>query len=340
MTTIKDCDLLERVNWIKDATSGKDLGVGQLTSFYIHGGFIHASDGRMVVGTPFPMDGIGTVLVPCEPFLKVLANRPPGDFSWEMDQERLTLKRGRFRGKVKLLPPDLWQYPPLDTTGQELPERLVEGLQALLPFVSENATKPWATCILAKGDYLYASNNIVVARVNVGPAAFEAFGDEGLMIPRWVAEFIAHRVEGLEWWAFNAERGQLTFGWEDGSWARTSMIVDKFPPVETVLEKMYREPTVEITPEWRTALLRVGKITGDPVLRLREDGVYGAGGEAVLVEDEASTPVPEGLKETIWDIRYLEPVLDQALRWEPTTYPQPAPWKGSVAEGVIMGRRD
>lgn len=160
------------------------------------------------------------------------------------------------------------------------------------------------------------------------------------MIPRWVAEFIAYRMEGLEWWAYNVERSQLTFGWEDGSWARTSMIVDKFPPVEAIFERMYHEPTMDITPEWRAALLRVGKITGDPVLRLRVDGVYGASGEAVLVEDDACTPCPEGAQETIWDIRYLEPVLEQAERWDPTTYPQPAPWKGVMAEGIIMGRRD
>lgn len=334
---IKDCDLLERANWIKDAVSGKDLGLHQLTSFYIHAGFIHASDGRMVVGTPFPAEGIGTVLVPAEPFLKVLANRPPGNFEWLLEEDRLVLKRGRFKGKVKLLPSETWMYPLLEQTGIMLPDGLVDAFRKLLPFVSENATKPWAMCAAVIGQYLYASNNIVVARALI-PGAMTFAGER--LLPRWVMEFVCSREEGLEWWAWDDDRHQVLFGWEDGSWMRSSLVMEKFPPVENVLGTMFHEPTVSIDRTWREALLRVGKITGDPVLRLRPDGVYGSGGEAVLVEDEASTPVPEGLTETVWDIRYLEAVMAIATHWDPTVYPKPAPWKGVMVEGIVMGRRD
>lgn len=329
-------DLLERVLWIKDAVSGKDLGLNQLSSYYLHAGFCHASDGRMVVGTPFPIDGVTTALVPAESFLKVLANKPPGTFSWELEPDRLVLKRGRFKGKVKLLDPTLWVYPLNDIAGGLIPEGLLDSFRVLLPFVSENATKPWATCILAQSGCLYASNNIVVAR-SLCPSLELA---EPLLFPRWVAEFILQREEGLEWWHHDPVAQHLYFGWEDGSWMRSSLIIDKYPPVESVLGTMFHEPTVCIDQTWREALLRVGKITGDPVIRLRTDGVYGAGGETVLVEDEASTPVPEGLTETVWDLRFLESVLEVATHWDPTTYPKPAPWKGSMVEGIIMGRRD
>lgn len=333
MAKIKDCDLLERVNWIKDAVSGKDIGLSQLTSFYINDGFLHASDGRMVVGTPFPSDGIGTALVPADAFIRILENRPAGEFEWLREDDRLVLKRGRFKGKVKLLDPELWVYPPLGNAGLFLPDGLVNGLRALLPFVSENATKPWATCLLLRGSALYASNNIVVARVTLPDAHTEG------LIPSWVAQFIVDRSEGLEWWA--VENGQrILFGWEDGSWCRSSLINDTFPPVEQVLATMYVDPNVPIEKEWRDAILRVAKITGDPVIRLRPDGVYGAGGETVLVEDDAGTPVPAGLLETVWDIRFLEAVIDTATHWDPCVYPKPAPFRGPLVKGVIMGRRD
>jgi hypothetical protein len=330
---IKDCDLVERVNWIKDAVRGKDLGLQQLTSFYIHEGMLHASDGRMVVATPFPADGIGTALVPAEPFIRVLENRPQGDFEWLREDDRLVLKRGRFKGKVKLLDATQWCYPALGSAGVFLPDGLVKGLRGLLPFVSENATKPWATCLLLKGSFLYASNNIVVARAKLPDV------HEEVLIPSWLAEFVVDRSDNLEWWT--AEPGKfVTFGWEDGSWCRSSLINDQFPPVEQAIETMYFDPELLVEKPWRDAILRVARITGDPVIRLRPDGVYGAGGETILVEDDAGTPVPEGLLETVWDIRFLEPVLDVATAWDPRAYPKPAPFKADGIQGVVMGRRD
>lgn len=330
-------DLVERLKWVSDAVSSQDLGVGALNGYLLRDNHIHATDGRMVVGTPFPF--IGEALVPTAEFDRVLINRPDGDFSWEFESDRLVLKRGRFRGRIKLLPVDSWPYPTgLPDNVAPIPDGLVGGLAALLPFCSENATKPWATTIAIVEDYLYASNNVVIARCYLGTDEGETRQDR--LIPRWVAEFVVKRQEGLTSWAMDDR--SVTFVWSDGSWMRSSLIVDKFPDVLTVFRTFYddQQIDVELHDDWRRALLRVGKITGDPVLRLRETGVYSASGEVLIVEDDASTPVPEGVTETVWDIRYLEPVIAVATHWNPRMYPKPAPWRNEFLEGVIAPRRD
>lgn len=358
-------DLIEKLKWVTDAVSGQDLGVTALTSYYLNNGYIHASDGRMVVGTPFPFEG--SVVVPAAEFERVLVNKPDGEFTWEFETDRLVLKRGRSKFRIKMLPEDTWPAlatePPLSMA--RVPEDFCESLKLLLPFCSENATKPWATTIAAIQGYLYASNNIVIARVLcpleerdsdcpqpgvAGVHEYENYrciycnahqyeGPEHL-IPRWVAEFIIKRQDGLKSWQISDQH--VTFRWADGSWMRSQLVVDKFPDVLTVFQHFYEEKEidVEITPEWRKTLLRVGKITGDPVLRLRVDQVRGASGEVLSVEEDAGTPCPEGCEETIWDLRYLEDVLSIATHWNPRMYPSPAPWRGDFIEGIVAGRRD
>lgn len=334
---IKDCDLLATVAWVDDAVSAVDIGTSPLSCYLIKDGFIHATNGRMVAAAPFPFDLEGSYLVPAEAFAKVLGNRPEGDFEWFTESGLLILKRGRFKGKIKTLDVDQWVYPSEKPNAEEIPNELLEALEFMIPFCSDNATKPWATCLLLHDDSVWASNNVVVAR-----ASCENLGcvDEYLL-PRWAAEFILGRRVGLEGW----EKGATfcSFTWENGSWMRTSLVEDKFPPVAKVLETYLRFetfPTLEIEPAWVKSVRRVGKITGDPVVRLREDGVYGAGGEVVMVEDDACTPVPPGLVETIWDLRYLEAVIDSASHWNPLTYPNPCPFRGPGFEGIIIGRRD
>lgn len=333
---VKDCDLLARIRWIVDAVSTMDVGVNPLTSYYIHEGVLHASDGRMVAATPFPFEG--TVLVPAAPFLKVLSNRPDGDFEWEREDDRLVLHRGRFRGKVKVMDPSSWIWPIKPPNALPIPADFIPSLEAVLPFCSENATKPWATCILLAADALYASNNVVVARARC--AGMQIAGE--YLLPRWVAEFVTKRSEGLVAWELG--ESQVGFTWEDGSWMRSALINDKFPPVGQVLATFHPDGddlcTTAITDEWRRAVRRVAKITDDPVVRLRMDGVYGASGEVVHVEDDASTPCPDGLSETVWDIRFLEDVIQHAHHWNPTTYPNPAPFRGTRVDGIIIGRRD
>jgi hypothetical protein len=334
---MKDTDLLARVKWITDAVASQDLGLQGLTSYLLRNGNIHANDGRMVVGTPFPFEG-PEVLVPAEQFEKVLFNKPDGDFEWLREDDRLVLKRGRFKGRIKTMPLDTWVMP-TDLPGglTPIPDDFIQCIEALLPFVSENATKPWAMCIGIQGDYMYASNNIAVARCHCPTGT----GLNEFLLPRWVLEFLVKRQEGLAAWAVEEEVGRLTFLWEDGSWMRSSNIVEKFPPAQAILDRyMTGDIDVEITDDWRKIVRRIAKIADDPVIRLRVDECAGSTGEVLAIEDEAGTPCPEGLLETVWDLRYLEAVIKAATHWNPRTYPNPAPWRGDFIEGIIAGRRD
>lgn len=345
------CDMLAAVQWVEDAVSAVDMGVSPMTSFYLHDGAIHANNGRMVAGHPFPF--AGTALVPAKPFHTVLANRPDGECRWVAEGDvasgegKLVLRRGRFRSSVKTLPVSEWVWPIYTPDIDPLPPLLLEALPKVMPFCSENATKPWATCIEVSRDYLYATNNVVLARASC-PTTVPEF-----LLPRWAAEFILARTEGLIGWevATNPETQApqfVSFLWENGAWMRSTLLVERFPNVALMLADL-ADPEVAITGEWRLALTRVGRMLRQAsrndddkhVVRLSPESVCGRMASEILeVEDGTGTPVPVGAEATFWDLRYLAPVAELATHWQPTAWPKPAAWRGPGVEGVIVGRYD
>ena len=336
-----DDPMLTALRWVEDAVSALDVGVTPLTSFYLANGHVHAHNGRMVAATRFP-DFPGEALVAAKAFTKVLANRPPGAFAWHREtstaadgtvSDTLVLKRGRFTGKVKMLPLTEWVMPTREPEVKPVPPNFAEAVEKLLPFCSENATHPWATCLSAKGDHLYATNNVALARASCpGVGAWGEF-----LLPRWAAAFVAGRMAGLLGWEVTEQ--YVTFAWADGSWMRSSLILAKFPNLSAMLDTLGETPC-DVTPGWLACLNRVVDVCEDPIVRLKADGIYGSTGEVLQVEDGTGVPLPDGRTETLWDARYLVPVLTLATHWDPAAYPKPAPWRGPGVEGVVLGRME
>lgn len=342
--------MLEAVVWVEEAISAVDVGVSPTTSFYIHDGYIHANNGRMVAAHPFPGYDGPSVLVPATPFATVLKNRPDGECRWEAEGDvtagtgKLVLRRGRFRSAVKTLPASEWVMPIYSPDVEPLPDALVQALPKVMPFCSENATRPWATCIGVLSGDLYATNNVVLARAAAGLTVPD------FLLPRWAAEFILGRLDGCIGWEVMVDGSQryVAFLWANGGWMRSTLLLEAFPNIGPMFLG-HDEPEVPITREWRTALTRVGKMLKQSsrndedrhVVYLTPTGVLGRMTSQILeVEDGLGTPVPEGQEHTVWDLRFLAPVAELATVWNPLAWPKPAFWRGDGVEGIVLGRHD
>jgi len=319
------------VKWVRDALAATSL-VDHLAHYLIRDNMIHASDGRMVVAHPFEYDG--EVLVNGEGFEKLLARMPVDAPILGQTETHLVMRHGKFKGSVKTLPPEQWVYPPPDEGAwHPLPEGLLAAMRRLRPFLSANATQPWATCLAYLGGHLYATNNITLARTPLRGRVVE-----GTMFPVWAVDFVLARDEGLVEWMCSPQA--LAFSWDTGAWMRTPTIVTPFPgncPGMIDAGKGARRKPHTLTPEWRAALERVSGFA-EAEVQLGSTMMRSAG-EAVIVEDEVGTPCPPDVEFTCWDHRYLEPVVTAATHWDPTTWPSPAYFKGKALEGIILGRR-
>lgn len=324
----------EAYNWTKEAMSGK--GLQPLQQFYlVKDGMITMTDGRMTASHPFPYDQ--TFCAAGEPTEKLL-NRLPEPITIAVEEDHAVFRHKRLSGKIRTASAEDWEQlirrP--DAAKLPLPSRLLHGLRQLRPFISDNASRQWALCVLAANDTLYATNNIAVA------AAPEIdLDDVRALIPNWAVDFVIAREEGLTHWSHG--EGYLCFHWANGAWMRTQLVVDEFPT--TVEEIIGRGGWAEheLTDDWREAYDHIASLSAN-VITLYSDRMTGFNnekeGEATMaVTVEASSPVPDGQEYSRWDPRYLAPVMQVATHFDPQKYPNPCPFRGDGVVGVVVGRR-
>lgn len=320
------------VAWITDALSSKNLA-REMTHYRVERGEIRATDGRLTAGHPFPHDG--PFLVPGAEFEKIL-KRLEGDPRIDLGEGNIVLKYGRSRGTIKTLPIEKWDYPGIDEDAwDEVPEGLVAALRDLRPFVSDNATQPWALGVALYHGYAYATNNVVLAGVRC-----DALGEINAIMPVWAVEFLIDREEGLAQWQWTDH--YVAFQWESGAWMRAQLIDAQFPEQATRLVTSAEQatPSEPITKEFKKVYDRASALC-DGLIIITPEAIRGNFGEASF-EDGVSLPTlatSDGGLSTLWASKYLTPVLAVATSWEPVSWPKPAFFKGDRIFGVIMGRK-
>lgn len=324
------------VSWLKDALASREL-VDHLTRYYWRDDRLFASDGRITASIPCDIASAvtahGPALIPGKEFERLLkAMRPDRSVTVLRDDTGIQFSQGRFKARVPTVDPETWPYAEQDgVVFFDLPEAFVDGLRRLRPFVSDNATQAWATCIQIEADGLLATNNIVIARAVCSLPSVLA----PCLLPTWGIDFLLSHVEGLA-------KGGLTddmahFEWSNGGRMRTQLITGAFP---ARAKSMCQPPVeagsaVELAAEWREAYERVALVAnGGPIVCHADRLEAGRNDDVLHCEDGAETPTPpSGLSR--WSERHLTPVLAQADWWVPQSWPNPAAW--GRTDGTLVG---
>lgn len=316
--------MLTAVQKIRGAVATKDI-IPDLTYYFISNGFIHASNGHITAAAPCPDDR--EYIVPASMFEKFLKAAEQPKITVTEDGVKITSKS--FRGNIQKIEKISVSYHRPEGKRVEVDASFVAGLRKIRPFVSENATQPWAAAVHVNDNKLYATNNVVLARVDIGATNFHG------ALPVLAIDFILNRQEKLV--ALSGIDDQnISFFWEDGSWVRTQLVIGEFPQKGLDLLMAAEEPTFPVTTDWLMAFNKVAQFC-EGVICLAPDKIYDKRSE-YQVETDALTPVPEGAAESRWNPKFLSDVLAVATHWQPQAWPKPAPFKGSNINGVIVGR--
>lgn len=328
--------LKDAIDWVKDALAAKDI-LQHFTCYYVAEGRIWATNGRLVACHPFPYTG--------EPFLVSgedlgrLVNAAKGDPSLVVTPQTVRVESGKFKGTLKKVDASQWPFKAMDFPAAgwaPADEEFIQCLKLLRPFVSENATQPWATCIGFAPGWAFATNNVAVARYPL-PG-----NTHTVLFPEWAVDFVLSRTLGLKEWSGDPQ--SLFFRWENGAWLRALAVNETFPPTAgAIIEKQRPEddaPQHEITPEYREVFERVIGLLpekgGD--LCVTGEKVLGEAGD-LLLEEEIESTIKEGVV-TRWHPKVLLNVLKEADHWCPWQYPAPVYWRGEGdIEGVLLGKR-
>jgi hypothetical protein len=325
----------EAVAKVKDAVATKDV-IPHMTHFYVHDGMVHATNGRLMAATPFPDPR--TYLVPAEAFRKSLDRMPTDDIKIDLDKDNvLKITCERYQASIRMLVSDFVQIPRPSGTFLPVPEGFMERLRAIRPFISDNATKEYALCVLIEGDHMIATNNIAVA------AAFDVgLPDMYSMLPVWAIDFVLARDTDPITIAYDA--GSFSFIWEDTSWVRTQLLNVKFPEIAKTMIFDAPQPEWEIPGDWRDVYRDVSELSNstlestDAEIRFYADKIIG---KHISGEFTASiaTPVPPESPFSIWNPVFLTPVIDSSTHFETKYWPKPCPFAGPLLSGVVIGKR-
>jgi hypothetical protein len=292
--------------------------------FIIHNGSIYARNLAMQAGVTF--ESTVDFNVPAAA-LEAALSRMKEIQSLTIDDGIVTIKSGRLKSVIRLVesePPGLPQMP---TEWLKTPPALVPALKAAKEHCGEMG---WQTCVRLMDERVTAFRSqsgidIAVPGLVIKPS---------LIVPEVIDFLIAQG--GSDYYA--SQERAVCFQWEDGRWLRSQLYNAEMPEINIagIFENAGNEIPVKITAEFRAAYADAAAMT-DSVIMMTPEGFQGRTGD---VANSAVEFKIKGLPKdhaSYWQTKYLDPVMAQAVAWNPTTWPNPSYFEGPGLTGVIMG---
>lgn len=315
--------MLETLKLVRGSVSTKDL-MPVLTHFLLMEGEIRGFNGRMAITAPAPDLHDIAVTVPAEPFLRAV------DACGEKVKLKTT-KDGRLeiRGpslRVTLPTGNTDDFPLLKPEGKKtkLDFPLLTHFAKLQPFIGDDASRAWSCGILIKDGACYTTNNIVLAKTNLGGVF------PHLNLPVFVVNELV-RI-GLEPEAIYTAKDSITFMLPDGVWIRSQLFDAAWPKEpEDLLPKAVRK--TPLPAGLKEAVERVLPFCPDPHMPIIHfDGEKVRTAEGQFSAEVTGFNLPAGA----YQGQHLLAVLAAATSANFKAYPI-VPWQGDGVQGIIIG---
>jgi hypothetical protein len=238
-------------------------------------------------------------------------------------------------GTIKTIDPTTYnQNEPPEGDWLLPPTNLLDALKLVRPFISDNAIHSWALAACLNNDHMIATTNVSIIKVNC-----PFLGGSGNLLPHWAIDYVLSRKDDTPT-GFQFTDNYAAFMWDDGSWMKAQLVNGEFPPAIDKLFEQYKEPTWELTDEWRDAYESISELA-EGHIELHATKLVGQQEKTTTEHVIPTTPLPDGVEYTKWQPVFLDAVVHVATHWQPDAYPNPAafsaPDKGVL--GFIMGRR-
>lgn len=219
--------MLQTLKFVQGAVAKKDF-VPSLTHFRIEGGFIKGYNGKIGLCSPIDMDL--DVSPRAVPFIKAIQSCKETVTMHMTKAGRLAIKSGKFKAFVECI--EDTEYPDIDPEGEliELNEGFLPAIKTIAPFISEDASRPWARGILFKEQSVYATNNIVVIEYWLG----YDFPVEVNVPQEAIKELIRVNEEPSH---LQVSANHITFHYPDGKWIKAQQLDLKWPDVSNILDR-------------------------------------------------------------------------------------------------------
>ena len=157
--------MLAELKFVQGAVAKKDF-LPALTHFRIEDGRVRSFNGTLALSTPIQFDINCTPKA--EPFIKAIQNCKETVTMTMTPAGRLGIKSGSFKAFIECVEEENYHAEP---EGEEFDidgEALLKALQAVAPFIGDDASRPWSNGVLLKGQSAYATNNVMLVEYWTG----------------------------------------------------------------------------------------------------------------------------------------------------------------------------
>lgn len=288
-----------------------------MTHFHVYQGRLQGSDGNLTLDAPWPdFAPKEPINVPAEPLVR--AFEAMADPVLDLKGDHLVIREGKMRVRIPLLAapypvsqrPDQWD---------DLDDGFLQALRKIRGFVSEDASRPWACGVLVRGGRAYATNNVVMAGIDLAAP--------DLTIPGFAIDQLNRcqlPIEGVR-----VTDSSVAFALEGDVWLKSARYQEQWPDVEQMFagvdwddlpalrgnEKAIVEKLLPFVPDKRHPVIR---FSGDAIATMEGD-------MEAAVECECDNAAFHAVP--------LLQVLKIATHMKFAAYPSPVPF-ADVNEGI------
>lgn len=321
--------ILASLKFVQGAVAKKDI-LPALTHFRIEGGFVRSFNGALALCSPISLD------MDCTPLAEKMSEainqcEEPPTLTLTATN-RLRLSSGRYIAMIPCLEGETAHVQPAGEPVYFDGEVLLQAIKVLLPFVGDDASRPWTTGILLRDHSAFATNNVCLVEYWLGVEVPFVVN-----LPRSALREMI-RINEPPTHA-QITKDSVTFHYTEGRWLRTQLLDVNWPDLRNVLDKPSNPTPVD--PRLFNALDRLAG-SADAAGR-----VYARNGKLMThlyvegeEELEGASYIVEGLGiEGAYQIKMLSLLKGVATTADFTRYPEPTLFFGERLRGAIIGMR-
>lgn len=321
--------MLAALKFVVGAVAKKDF-VPALQHFSIQNGIIKGYNGMLSLCSPIPIEALN-VRPKALPLVKAIQACKETVAIHMTAGRRLSIKSGSFKALIECFDDE---FPSVEPEGElvHLKGELLSVLKLLLPFVGEDASRPWAMGILLSGQSAFATNNVCLVEYWLGydfPIA--------LNIPK--AAIIELLRIGIEPQAIQWAENNVTFHFPEGRWLRTQTYLTNWPQLDRILNGGQLETHgIALSPDFWEALETLAPFADE------YGRVFFTNGSASTASDSTAATATFDLPEltaveacfNLKKFLTLKPIIERIDLSEPSG---PCRFIGDRLRGAIVGMR-
>lgn len=288
-----------------------------------------AFNGVVAAGSPIPED------IYCYPhtllLVEALSKCSESYSLTQMDNERLSIKSGKFKAIVPCLSPVLMQeaYPDPQIVG--ITNEFRKAVEAVGVLASENAQHVLTASVLMNGQTVISTNRVMLLEYWHGLDL-----PPNVPLPKEFVKALAKQKKNLTGFGFS--NSTATFYFEDGCWLRTQLYADQWPDVSRILNREANLWTID--PNFFQALDAVASFSEDGNVYSRLNLLCSHADEGVGATFECNG-IPAGFVYPIKQLQIMKPYVTKidymASGVHDSSYC--LYFVGDAMRGVISGRQ-